>query len=113
MWFLTYFSIVQSSNINNGNYGIKNFVVSSHILAPFNDAYYKSFQFSIGLSYNKFKKVPLYFQLNFDGDNHIKWFTGLELDFKHYELKIGLSQQDGFINSAKGMSFGFSNVIKF
>ena len=97
----------------NGNYEIKDFVVSSHILAPFNDAYYKSFQFSIGLSYNKFKKLPLYFQLNFDGDNHFKWFTGLNLDFKYYEFKIGISQQDGFINSAKGISFGFSSIIKF
>ena len=97
----------------NGNYKIKDFVISSYVLAPFNDVYYKSIQFSIGTSYNKFKKVPLYFQLNFDGGDHIKWFAGLDLNFKKYELKVGFSQQDGFLNSAKGIEFGFSHMVKF
>ena len=97
----------------NGNYKIKDFVISSYVLAPFNDVYYKNIQFSIGTSYNKFKKVPLYFQLNFDGGDHIKWFAGLDLNFKKYELKVGFSQEDGFLNSAKGIAFGISHTIKF
>ena len=97
----------------NGSYSIKDFLFSSYALVPFNDVYYKSVQFSIGATYDKFREVPFHFQLKFDTDGQIKWFAGLDLDFKYYELKVGFSQQDGFLNSAKGIAFGISNSFKF
>ena len=63
--------------------------------------------------YNKFKKIPFYFRINFNGSESIKWFTGLNFVSKHYDLKICLSQESGFFSKAKGFSFGISNTIKF
>ena len=97
----------------NGSYAIKDILLSSHVLVPFDNSYYKGGELSVAMTYEKFKKVPLYFQLNFSKENSVKWFVGLDLNLKKSSLKAGFSQSGGFINSAKGISFGISQTIKF
>ena len=97
----------------NGNYQYKDFSAASHILVPFNDIYYKNIQFSAGTAYNKFKKLPLFFWINFDGLDHINWYSGFGLRFKNYDFNFGISQVDGFLNSSKGLSVGLSHSFKF
>jgi len=97
----------------NGNYQYKDFSAASHILVPLNDIYYKNIQFSIGTAYNKLEKVPLFFWINFDGSQHINWYSGFGLRFKNYDFNFGISQVDGFLNSSKGLSIGLSQLFKF
>ena len=97
----------------NGSYAIKDILLSSHVLVPFDNSYYKGSELSVAATYKKFKKLPLYFQLNLSKENSVKWFLGLDLNLKRYELKAGFSQSGGFFNSAKGISFGISHTIKF
>ena len=73
----------------------------------------KNIQFSAGTAYNKFKKLPLFFWINFDGLDHINWYSGFGLRFKNYDFNFGISQVDGFLNSSKGLSIGLSQSFKF
>ena len=97
----------------NINYRVKDFLISSSLLNPLNNVYYKDFEFTSGVTYDRFKKMPLYFQYGFNGDKSYTWLFGLNFNFKNYDLKIGMSQKDGFFNTAKGISFGISQTFKF
>ncbi len=79
------------------------------------DDYYFDYtpRLSAGIQYAPLKWLPLRSGIALGGYEAFQWGIGLGLNFSHYALDIGFSQNGGLFNSASGFSISIGQRLYF